>query len=240
VSAANPHDVCDLAPYSQERPYALVANEGKVFVGSTPSPGSLEGALTVYDPANGQCDVHVNIVPNQSIIGLTYADGKIYGGTSVWGNLGDTPVESDAKLLIYDVATDIWTTQSLPVAGIKSMSGMVTGPDGQVWCVAENYLFSLNPLSGNWTSSRLAFPDLEFPPDHWATPNQTRMIVSGGMIYGAMFQDYLFSFDIDSGQIDVLHRGDVREIAADGYGNIYTILNRTNLMRYSPAATSSG
>lgn len=49
-------------------------------------------------------DVYRDIVKDQSIFGLAYHDGKIYGGTSLVGGLGISPTETQAKLFVFDVA----------------------------------------------------------------------------------------------------------------------------------------
>jgi hypothetical protein len=88
----------------QSRPVAVlgVTELGKVFIGMVPEYGILGGHLLTYDPKNNALTDHGEVVPRQSIVSLTYADGTLIGGSSVTGGLGIKPVETQAKLFGWD------------------------------------------------------------------------------------------------------------------------------------------
>ncbi|MGM9973624.1 MAG: hypothetical protein ACI33K_06260, partial [Clostridiaceae bacterium] len=65
--------------YSQDRPYIMKFENDKLLIGTIPDYGKLGGTLTIYDPATGARETYKNVVQDQSIVGLAYRDGKIYG-----------------------------------------------------------------------------------------------------------------------------------------------------------------
>ncbi|CAM3612916.1 cohesin domain-containing protein [Marinicrinis lubricantis] len=133
---ANPRTVYDIQD-DQSRPFTFTSGEGKLFVGTVADYGYLGGALTIYDQAADTWSVHQNVVQNQSVIGLAYDQGKVYGGTSIWGGLGIDPSETEAKLFEWDVAAASKTAEFVPeVPGFVSpqMIGELSiGPDGNLW-----------------------------------------------------------------------------------------------------------
>jgi len=152
----------------QSRPFTFAAGGGKLFIGTIPGYGQLGGALTVYDPAAGTWDVHRHVVNNQSVIGLAYRNGLLYGGTSIWGGLGMQPSETEARLFEWDVAKAVRTAELKPeVPGFRSpqMIGELSfGPDGLLWGImwgrAEEAdsacaLFAMDPLTRTVVKSRV-------------------------------------------------------------------------------------
>ena len=72
----------------QDRPFALEAADGKIFIGTIPYYGLHNGCLCIYDVESGQKKSFPGLIKNQSIISLAYHNGRLYGSTSVHGGLG--------------------------------------------------------------------------------------------------------------------------------------------------------
>ncbi|WP_162848310.1 S-layer homology domain-containing protein [Paenibacillus nanensis] len=150
----------------QDRPFTMTEGDGKLFIGTFPTYGQLGGALTIAEETAGASGVELraetfaNIVPNQSLFGLAYHDGKVFGGTSVWGGLGVTPTEAEAKLFVFDTATKQVTASFTPeIPGVdgevKLIGELSVGPDGLIWGILDGFvsesagydaaIFAMNP-----------------------------------------------------------------------------------------------
>ncbi|GAB2670542.1 S-layer homology domain-containing protein [Paenibacillus thermoaerophilus] len=139
----------------QDRPFAMTSGDGKLFIGTFPTYGKLGGALTVLEETRGPdgevsgvtYEMYRNLVPNQSIMGLAYKDGVVYGGTSRVGGLGIDPTEPEAMMFAFDVATKQLKIQpfvpALPGAkGPVNMIGELSiGPDGLLWGIADTTIY---------------------------------------------------------------------------------------------------
>jgi len=149
----NPKTIHDIQN-GQSRPFTFASGDGKLFAGTVADYGQLGGALTVYDSNAGTWTEHRNIVPNQSVIGLAYLNGKVYGGTSIWGGLGVEPSEAEARLFEWDVAEKKATYVGLPaVPGFSpQMIGELSiGPDGSIYYASGAKLMKL-PVRMNGAS----------------------------------------------------------------------------------------
>ncbi|MFC0524717.1 carbohydrate binding domain-containing protein [Pontibacillus salicampi] len=132
----------------QQRIHAMTSGEDKLFIGSIPTYGKLGGALTVYDGTTHE--VYRNIVENQSVNGLAYFDGKLYGSTTIQGGLGSTPTAEEAKLFVWDPATKKLEKEvSLDLEGLdkpEHIGELIIGKnDAYIWGASAGYIFALNP-----------------------------------------------------------------------------------------------
>ncbi|HEY4553832.1 MAG TPA: bacterial Ig-like domain-containing protein [Bacillaceae bacterium] len=146
-------------PTLQSRPFTFASGDDMLFTGTIPDYGKLGGTFAMYDSKSGKWDAFENIVPNQSIIGLAYKDGKVFGGSGIWGGLGIDPSETAAKMFEFDVESKTASVFELKVPGLKNpqMIGELSfGPDGLLWGVAfgqdnENAdiyaLFAMEPVT---------------------------------------------------------------------------------------------
>ncbi|UNK70563.1 hypothetical protein [Microbacterium sp. H1-D42] len=135
----------------QDRPYYMVEDGGKLFIGSIPGYGLHQGALTIHDIATGETTVEKGIVENQSVIGLAVKDGIVYGSTTVVGGLGADPIATEAKLFTYDVASGEKTGEyslDLPTGQKpKHISALSFGPDGNLWGTTDGWVFAVDPAT---------------------------------------------------------------------------------------------
>ncbi|WP_409341998.1 cohesin domain-containing protein [Paenibacillus sp. MBLB4367] len=133
----------------QDRPYIMIAADNKLMIGTIPGYGKLGGALTIYDPATGTKKVYRDIVHNQSITGLAYRNGIIYGSTTIYGGLGIPQTETEAKMFVWDVAQEkklAEFTLDLPELDKPPMiTGLTFGPDGLLWGTVDGIVFKMNP-----------------------------------------------------------------------------------------------
>ena len=153
----------------QDRPFQIKASDNKLFIGTISGNSELGGALTVYDLNTRQISVHRNIVQDQSVTGVAYKAGKVYGSTTINGGLGSSPTQTRAKLFIYDVNTKekiLEVTPSFSLASTVTHIGeLCFAPDGRLWGAAGGIIFEIDTetlaiksetrvssggVSGNW------------------------------------------------------------------------------------------
>lgn len=144
----NPKEIFSIP--EQDRPFVITSAENKLWIGTIPEYGHLGGSLTMYDPVNGGAPtVYPNVVNNQSIVGIAVRNGKLYGSTSIHGGLGIDPVETEAKIFTWDIATGTKVKEVTPVipgaAKPTMISGLTFGPDGLLWGAADGTIFAMNP-----------------------------------------------------------------------------------------------
>lgn len=140
----------------QDRLHTMTDGDGKLFIGSIATYGKLGGALTVIDGETHK--VFRNIVQDQSIIGLAYENGKLYGSTTINGGLGSTPTADEAKLFVWDpVAEKKIKETSLNIDGLEKpehIGELKVGPkDGYIWGASKGFIFALDPETLNVVKS---------------------------------------------------------------------------------------
>ncbi|TDE92790.1 hypothetical protein EXU48_14870 [Occultella glacieicola] len=145
----NPSQIIKLnrgEPYHQDRVWTIASTGDRVALGTIPEPGYNGGSITMLDTETGKFEVHRDVIPGQSIISLVHRDGLLYGGTSVHGGSGTTPVADEAELFIWDVATEAVVWQGSPVPGAAVVNGLTWTPDGHLWGLTEGgVVFEFDP-----------------------------------------------------------------------------------------------
>jgi hypothetical protein len=140
-----------LSDYEQTRIWALTAGDGKVFVGTIPDNGIFGGAIAWYDIDTGEVYVERNVVQDQSIQGLAYYDGFLYGVTCKKGGSTTTADKCPAKsavIFVYDVANKRKVAEyEVDIDGIENPDFILTiaadpNVPGKFWSVVSNTLFS--------------------------------------------------------------------------------------------------
>lgn len=153
----------------QDRPYVFAAGDDKVFFGTVPLYGKLGGALVTYEPAETATvtySVYRNVVQDQSIVGLAYRDGKVYGSTSIHGGLGVQATATEAKMFVWDTETHSKVTEFTPkLSSAKKnpvmISGLSFGPDGLLWAAADGILFAVNPDTLEVVKEVTVYPEVQ-------------------------------------------------------------------------------
>lgn len=121
--------------------------------------------MTIYDPSKNEWKVNRNVVQDQSIVGLAYKDGKIYGSTSIYGGLGADPKASKAKMFVWNVAKNEKIKEfDLNSEGINNpvmISGLTIGSDGLLWGAADGTIFAINTDTLEVVKSKNIYPDIK-------------------------------------------------------------------------------
>lgn len=225
----NPKTLVDLskAKLGQSRPMDICDADGLIVYSTIADYDMLEGAFTVYDPATGKYDCYKNIIKNQSISGLEYKDGILYGSTTIFGGLGGDPSETEAKIFKFDMKERKLLMQKTPklkeTTGLMKMAGdLAFGPDGLLWCMSDGLLFAMNPetlevvkekvlVAYNWESfsSRWNPYTMQFTEDGllYCTPRNTAMVVDIETLEAKKILPD--SYNGNTGSISVSDKGDI-------------------------------
>ncbi|MFK7691251.1 hypothetical protein [Paenibacillus sp. HJGM_3] len=139
----------------QNRPFAFASGGEKLFVGTFPASG-FPGALTVMQEIRDDSgtvtgvtgETFRNLMKDQSIIGLDYKDGKVYGSTTVYsgsGSVNPAPLEKEAKVFVFNPDTnqiERSVTPKVPgVTGeVKIIGELSVGPDGLIWGIQDAFV----------------------------------------------------------------------------------------------------
>ena len=147
----------------QDRPFAITSGDNKLFVGTVPDYGFLGGALAIFDEATDTWKQYDQVVKNQSIIGLAYKNGLLYGGTTVWGGLGIEPSEPEAKIFVWDVEKGQKIDEfTLDIPGIDEVPRMISeisfGPDGLLWGAVDGTIFAMDVDTKEIIKSKMIRP----------------------------------------------------------------------------------
>jgi len=134
------------------RPQAMTEGpEGRVYIGSIPDYGELGGAMGVFDVERWELvENHRDIVPDQSILALTYdpASGLIFGGTSIVGGGGSTPTADEAVVYAWDPSRKEIVWQTAPVPGSEGVTGLTLAGGKLFASVKGNRVCALDPATG--------------------------------------------------------------------------------------------
>lgn len=215
-SKQNPRQLFTMGAENQNRPVTMAGSEEhqKLFVGTTPHYGKLGGAFAIYDLTSGQADIRRNLIPDQSVISLVHKDGKIYGGSSIYGESTD-PVAKEAKLFVWDIAEGRMTFETVPVPGNTAIGALLVGPEGHIWGLAQGTLFIFDP-----EQQKVIYQEEKFPGLHYNRGGVALQLGKDGNIYGTA-QGKLFRVDPESKEVTILRDRDSHRLAQDKYGNLY-------------------
>ncbi|MFK7695116.1 PQQ-binding-like beta-propeller repeat protein [Paenibacillus sp. HJGM_3] len=215
-----PKQVLDLYPYGQDRPFGMSAAEGKLFIGTVPEYGKVQGAVAIYDTVTGESKVYPNVVPNQGIVSTAYLNGYVYAGSLAEGG------ETSAKIAKINLATGESTLIELPVSGLGTVRELIAAPDGKIWGFAMGYFFILDPQTNTFDKFELAFPSVT------ATSQIPKMLIrQDGNVYGTLIGN-LFRIDPTVKAIEVITDQAGGYLAQDEFGNLY-YTQGASLIRYA-------
>ena len=133
----------------QDRPTVMKEADGKIIIGSIPDYNDVGGALTVYDPETKKSQVYRNLIPDQSVTGLCYEDGIVYGSSSVGCGLDADPTKEQAEVFRFDMSTGNLISHKVPnLSGFTKPVGGIgdvnIGPDGLLWAATTGMVFAMN------------------------------------------------------------------------------------------------
>ncbi len=229
----NPAQFESLDRFDQDRPFATLGVEPlkKVFFGCVPDYGTLGGALAIYDVPSGKVSVHRNVVPDHGIVSLAFCNGLVVGGTTISGGLGIPPKAKEARLFLWDPATNDKVFETSPVPGAWLITGLMTAPDGNVWGVADGTLFVFDVREKKLVTTRQLFPvKANSSAARWR--DAMLNLHPDGDVVGTM-GGRLVRIDPRTMDVTVLREKEAGLLAIDDAGRIY-FRDRANLWRYSP------
>lgn len=201
--------------YQQDRPVAMLAHEGRIYVGTVPEYGLWGGALAVVEPS-GSIRTHRNVVANHSVVSLAGGDGVVYGGTSTLGGLGKDRAPGDGALFAWSTTADslLWT--AYPVENEPAIGALVVGPDGLIWGVGTHSIFAFEP-----DSRRLVWKEQLKPigsaPYTW---REAFAATYDDYVLLTLNREYLAIVNTAEKTVHVI-AGDYDRIAVDTEGNLY-------------------
>ncbi|MEH7011050.1 hypothetical protein V7087_09525 [Neobacillus niacini] len=151
--------------YEQDRPYIMEFQNNKLLIGTIPDYKKLGGSLTIYDTKTGERETYRNVVQDQSVVGLAYKDGKIYGSTSIRGGLDIQPTAQKAKMFVWDVEGKQKITEfELNLPGLDAppmISGLTFDMDGLLWGAVDGILFAMNPETYEVVKYKNFYPNVK-------------------------------------------------------------------------------
>ncbi|MFW6598578.1 hypothetical protein ACQBAU_08505 [Propionibacteriaceae bacterium Y2011] len=79
---------------------------------------------------------------------MAYANGIVYGGTSVYGGNGSVPAHDNARVFAFDLRTRtvVW---SVEVTGQRQVTSLQVTPGRQVWAATRGTLHSFDTDDGH-------------------------------------------------------------------------------------------
>ncbi|MCK2218529.1 hypothetical protein MF672_032750 [Actinomadura sp. ATCC 31491] len=216
-------------PPPQDRPYALAGGpDGAVYLGTVPKYGKRSGALTVWKA--GTAGRTLCVVPDQSVVSLAWAGGRLFGGTSTRGALGVDPVYApgaSATLFSFDPATGAVRLHPLPLTEPKAVTALKE-VGGELWGLAGGSLFTLDPAQPGTITVKRLFPDPDYaarPSLAWRDGVLLTVPQDPGHVYGTLGEQ-IFRIDRATRTATVLLTVKGMEgLTADGFGNLYYKIN---------------
>lgn len=228
----NPRLLFDLSAEEQDRPYGLAVGRGKLYIGTICGYGKRGGAIISYDPRTGERCVYRNPLPDLSIVALVYANDKLYAGTNIWCGLGIMPSRKEAELLVFDPERGEARGIPLPVPELRAITALIEGQDGQLWGMAEGWLFVFNPRTETYTHMAHLFPEIDYRESIWR--DASLKFGRDGRLYGTIQGRYFFAYDPDHRKLDIIAEDGARFLADDRQGRLYFSDGKTRIRRYSP------
>lgn len=155
--------IADLGSHSQSRPFGLALAGGRLCVGTAAGAGVAGGALSLVNRADGSATVMTDLVPGQSVVGLT-SDGKdtLYATTSTQGGSSKEIDPGPAYVLAYDARQEreLWRVQ---VAGENILNSPLL-VDGTLYVATPFGVLVMDPATGALTEYLRLRPNLAERP----------------------------------------------------------------------------
>lgn len=164
-STNNPLILTNMSAYHQERIYDIcIIDDNLIAMGTFPNKGYSDGGIAIYDKTTKKT-VFYDIAPGQSVEGLAYKDGILYGCTSIYVNA--QPIPTDESVVF---AFDLKTRKVIKKAYVRpdgigekltAMGDIEIGPDGNLWGTSGGIVFCLD--TDNLELIKYAQSDKIFP-----------------------------------------------------------------------------
>lgn len=228
----NPEQMLELGREAtgQDRPRHMISAGEHVAIATIPDYGELGGGLTLLDPQTGEHEFTRDIVADQSVTDLAYADGVVYAGTSIHGGLDSTPTAETAEVFAWHVEEGLQA--SVPIPGAEIIHSLTVDGEGRLWAMADTgALIELDPA----TLGEVRTIDTGITHDNvWGSSASLTLHPDSGLLYGNAGNS-LFSVDPGSGDVSVLVDSGVKLSTVAGSEVFFA--DETNVYRYQPKSS---
>lgn len=225
----NPEQMLELGreETGQDRPRHLISAGEHVAIATIPDYGELGGGLTLLDPDTGEHEFTRDIVADQSVTDLAYADDFVYAGTSIHGGLDSTPTADTAEVFAWHVEDGLQA--SVPIPGAEIIHSLTLDGEGRLWAMADTgNLIELDPE----TLEEVRTIDTGIAHDNvWGSSASLTLHPDSGLLYGNAGNS-LFNVDPASGDVSVLVDSGVKLSTVAGSEVFFA--DETNVYRYQP------
>ena len=196
----------------------LIEEEELLVIGTVPKYGRNGGAFILFDLVSEERQAYYNLIQDQSITAMTYKDGLIYGGSNIWGGLGQEPDAEEAKLFIWDIEKKEKIFETVPVPGKTGITELIVGPDGNIWGSAEGELFIFDPETKEVVHTQ-ELVNRSYGGAVWRDAQFD--VGTDGNVYGVQANKF-FVIDAETKQMSVIRDAGKRNwMAQDEYGRFY-------------------
>lgn len=153
-AGVNPSIELSLYDQGQSRPWALESAGKYLAIGTVPHNGATGGALAILDTTTGEHWIE-KVAGGQSVVGLAYRDGVLYGTTSAYGGSGaPRPSETEGVLFAYDIEKRAMLWQIEPHQGERAFGEIAFDKEGDLWIASPTMVFEVDPDTRSVVSSR--------------------------------------------------------------------------------------
>ncbi|MGH8793781.1 MAG: hypothetical protein ACRDXX_14200, partial [Stackebrandtia sp.] len=217
-----------------DRPFTMVdIGDDMLAIGTVNKSGYLGGSLVLHNRATGESVEYPELVPDQSVMSLAYADGVLYVGTSVYGGYGAEETQTEAKMVAWDVAAGEKLWETVPVADERTVSDLTFDPDGRLWGVTAGVVFQVDPETGE-TTRQERYAEYDWPIDGGYALADLEYNAKDGGLYSSMPNKGLFRLDPESWDDEVITDRPVYRMFVHDNGDVFTN-EGAELLRYRPS-----
>jgi len=215
----NPKELFELkTPANQDRPFAMKVYNGKLYIGTIPNYGDVQGAMSIYDIESGKHEIRKDFSDSRSIVSFEYNDGILYGGTTVCGGLGSYTKQESGTVFAMKIETGGYLYEVIPVKDCKNVGGLCLTDEGKLIGCADSTFFIMNPDNGEieYTEKLAEFDRVK---DYkW----EISFIKKGpGELYYIVTANTLFSYDHENRVFKQLAEKKVNLLEFDNQGRLY-------------------
>ncbi|MCH7409175.1 WD40 repeat domain-containing protein [Belliella sp. DSM 111904] len=229
IADSNPKALGQIDGQSRSFALAAIPELRKMAFGMIPEYGKLGGALVIYDIDSEELKTFEQPVPRQGISSLIFNKGALIGGTTISGGLGKMPETKEAKLFVWDLDRMEVVEELVPVAGASAVTGMIEGPDGNIWGMADGTLFIFDVESNSLISTHKLYDFPEFKSHIWRSA--FLVLHPDGNIYGT---DNRMLFKIDPSSKAVTKIAEDTGLLVMGDDGTLFFRKATELWSYKP------
>lgn len=220
--AGNLAQVFSLSQYGQDRPFAMVDAGGVLVVGTVPDYGRLTSVLALYNPADGALTVHEDLITDQSIVALDYADGILYGGTSTYGGNGIAPTQDAGRVFAFDMVTQelLW---SVEIPGQLLVTAVAHAADGKVYAGTHGNVYALDAATGaiTWQYQVRPYDWSTYPGGTWTSA--TLAASEDGHVYGTVGDKVIRITTGDNPTVDPLAGASGSHLVLSGTNHLFWV-----------------